>query len=206
MSHNKIKVAGQAPNSSGDIDVGLADLGDITGTLAANTYLKYDGANFAVTTAPGSGVDAIFIGAGETDNYPRTLSAGDEVCFYDTNPYEGITGATLNLLSGETDWYESVTLPAGTYYFRGTLVGDFTASASPNATYRFRISTTNYGSFGAAYDDIASGGAYPYESAAMITLSSSSTVYLRLDTVSSANSTTTSNQSKHGHLFILKVA
>lgn len=206
MSHNKIKVSGQAPDSTGDIDLGLADLNDITGTLAANTYLKYDGANFAVTAAPGSGVESIFIGAGESDNYPRTLTAGDEVCFYDTDPYEGITGATLNLLSGETDWYESVTLPSGTYYLRGTLIGDFTASANPNATYRFRVSTTDYGSFGAAYDDIASGGAYPYESTAMITLSSSSTVYLRLATVSSANSTTTSDQSKHGHLFIMKVA
>jgi hypothetical protein len=211
MSHNKIKAAGSEPNRESEVTVNLANLSDISGTLAADKYLVYDGSNFVVTDKPTpSSVDpqVIFIGDGGTNNYPRTLTEGEEVCFYSASPYNSITGASLNLLSGETNWYESVTLPAGKYYFRGACIGDFTASSNPNMAYRFAVTAggTRYGTFGASYDDIASGGSYPYESAAFISLSTGTTIVLEITGVNNANSTTTSNQSKYGHLYIMRVS
>ena len=202
MSHNNTTVRGVAPSADGDIDLDLADLGGISGTLSAGTYLLHNGTAFDVTSAPGGG-GIIFIGEGAASTYPRTLAAADEVCFFDSSPTNTITGATLNLLSGQSDWYESVTVPAGTYYMRGTCIGDFTASASPNMTYSFRVGATDYGSIGASYDDVASGGRYPYESAAVLTLTAQSTVYLRIAAVSNANATTSSDQSKYGHLVVM---
>lgn len=206
MSHNKITVASQSPDANGNVDVSFSNLSDVAGTPAANTYYVYDGNNFNPTSVQSVPLPTIFLAEGASDNYPRTLAAGEEVCFYASNPYNNITSATLNLLSGQTNWYESVTLPAGTYYLRGTCVGDFTSSATPNMTYAFKESTNSFGSHGASYDSAASGGVYPYESVAMIELTGSTTVFLNIETVSNANSTTTSNQSKYGHLLIMKVS
>lgn len=205
MSHNKITVANQQPDSSGNVSIAMNDLSDVSGTPAAGTYLLYDGSGYDTVSTASVSVQCIFLGEGASSNYPRTLTANDEVCFYDSNPYNSIASATLNVLSGQTDWYESITLPAGTYYLRGTCIGDFTSSASPNMTYRFHNGTGLTGATGASYDSVASGGNYPYESTAIFTLSSSATIYLNIVSVSNANSTTTDNQSKYGHLYIMKV-
>lgn len=82
MSHNKVKAAGSDPNRESEVSVNLANLSDISGTLAAGKYLVYDGSNFVVTDRPSpSGADpqVIFIGDGGTDNYPRTLTVGQEL-------------------------------------------------------------------------------------------------------------------------------
>jgi hypothetical protein len=205
MSHNKITVASQLPDSNGNISLTLNNLSNVTGTPSEGTFLQYDGSNFTPVSTGTVSVQCIFIGEGGSDNYPRTLSQNDEVCFYDTSPYNTIANSTLNLLEGETNWYKSISLPAGTFYMRGTCIGDFTSSASPNMTYRFYNGSSNTGASGASYDSIASGGQYPYESTALFTLSSSATVYLKILTVSNANSTTTTNQSLYGHLYIMKV-
>ena len=88
---------------------------------------------------------------------------------------------------------------------RGVCVGDFTSSATPNMTYRFHNGSALTGGAGASYDSLASGGNYPYESTALFTLASSTTIYLNIVSVSNANATTTDNQSKYGHLYIMKV-
>lgn len=205
MSHNKYKVAGKEPDSAGAVTLSTSDLSDVTGTPTEGSYLIYNGANFVNTSTATVTVQCIFLGEGASSSYPRTLAASDEVCFYDTNPYNTIASSTLNGLSGSADWYESVTLPAGTFYMRGVCVGDFTSSASPNMTYRFHNGSAEVGAAGASYDDLASGGQFPYESTALFTLSGSTTIYLNISTVSNANSTTTSNQSLYGHLYIMKV-
>ena len=205
MSHNKITVAGQSPNNSGNISVSLSSLSDISGTPSEGTYLIYNGSQFVNTSTANTSVQCIFLGEGGDSSYPRTLSATDEVCFHDTTPYNSIASSTLNKLSGQDHWYESITLPAGTFYMRGTCIGDFTSSASPNMVYRFYNGSAETGASGASYDSIASGGQYPYESTALFTLGSSATIYLKITSVSNANSTTTSNQSLYGHLYIMKV-
>lgn len=206
MSHNKFTVANQSPDSSGNVSLAMNDLSDVSGTPATGTYLIYNGSGYDTTSTASVSVQCIFLGEGASSNYPRTLIVNDEVCFYDTNPYNSIASATLNVLTGQTDWYESITLPAGTYYMRGVCVGDFTSSATPNMTYQFHNSTALIGSVGASYDSVASGGNYPYEATALFTLAGSTTIYLNIVSVSNANSTTTSNQSKYGHLYIMKVA
>ena len=205
MSHNKIKVAGQEPDASGDITLSLDNLSDVTGTPVSGSFLEYDGSNFNNVSSATVSVQCIFIGEGASSSYPRTLVLNEEVCFYDTNAYNSIASSTLNQLSGSANWYESVTLPAGTFYMRGTCIGDFTSSASPNMTYRFHNGTAQTGATGASYDSVGSGGQYPYESTAIITLTGSTTIYLNISTVSNANSTTSTNQSLYGHLYIMKV-
>ena len=205
MSHNKIKVAGQEPDSSGNITMTVSNLSDVTGTPSNGTYLIYDGTNFVNTSTATVTVQSIFLGEGASSAYPRTLANNEEVCFYDTNPHNTITSATLNGLSGSADWYESVTLPTGTYYMRGVCVGDFTSSSNPNMQYRFYDGSALNGATGASYDDLASGGQFPYESTALFSVSGSTTIELRITSVSNANSTTTSNQSQYGHLYIMKV-
>ena len=205
MSHNTIKVANQNPDAAGNISLGLGDLSNVTGTPSNGTYLIYDGADFVNTSTATVTVQTIFLGEGASSVYPRTLAASDEVCFYDTNPHNTISSATLNGLSGSADWYESVTLPTGTYYMRGVCVGDFTSSASPNLKYRFYNGSSESGTTGASYDDLASGGQFPYESTALFAVSGATTIYLNISSVSNANSTTTSNQSEYGHLYIMKV-
>lgn len=205
MSHNKLTIANQSPDSAGNVSLAMNDLSDVTGTPAAGTYLLYNGTNYDTVSTASVSVQCIFIGEGGADAYPRTLVANEEVCFYSTTPYNSIASATLNTLSGQTDWYESVTLPAGTYYFRGTCIGDFTSSSSPNMTYRFYNGSAMDGAAGASYDSVASGGKYPYEATALFTLSASTTVYLNINTVTNANSTTSNNQALYGHLYIMKV-
>lgn len=205
MSHNKITVAGELPSSSGDITVNLSDLSDVSGTPSSGTYLIYNGSQFVNTSTANTSVQCIFIGEGASSSYPRTLVQNEEICFHDTTPYNSIASATLNKLSGQDHWYESITLPAGTFYMRGTCIGDFTSSASPNMIYRFHSGSGDSGTSGASYDSIASGGQYPYESTALFTLSGSSTIYLKISSVSNANSTTSDGQSLYGHLYIMKV-
>lgn len=48
MSHNKIKVGGQSPNTSGEIAVGIDNLSDVNVSSATNgTLLKYDGSEWS---------------------------------------------------------------------------------------------------------------------------------------------------------------
>ena len=121
MSHNKIKVANQSPDSSGNISVDITNLADVNvSSPSTNEVVKYDGSQWVNSTAPGGTGEYIQLGRGETysSNYPFLVpSAANRIIYmYDTSPVNTITGATLNA-SGTADWYTSVTLPAGKYMF-----------------------------------------------------------------------------------------
>ena len=122
MSHNKITVAGQSPNSSGNISIdslNINDLGDVTISSASNTQvLKYNGSAW-VNSAVGSATsEYILVGQGESNAYSNSgassLAANQKLRIYDTNPKNTITGASFNKYSS-TDWIESITLPTGKY-------------------------------------------------------------------------------------------
>ena len=49
--------------------------------------------------------------------------------FYDSNPVNTITGASVSKVSG-THWIESITLPAGKYYVMGQWICKFSSSGS----------------------------------------------------------------------------
>lgn len=138
MSHNKIKVAGQAPNKAGEITVNVGDLNDVTVTSAgAGQYLQYSGTTWEnVTPSLGTG-EFILFGQGETNNYSNSgaanLNAGTTLRLYDTSPINTISGATLNVTSGsananENNWLTSIDLPAGDYLLTAGVGVEFSAS------------------------------------------------------------------------------
>ncbi len=134
MSHNKIKVAGQEPNSSGVITVGLDNLSSVNlGTPSSDQVLKYDGSEWVSGSAP-SGTEAyILLGQGESANY-STSGATDittnntAIHLYDTAPLNTISGATLNEVTGVNDWYDDITLPAGNYQVTSQVRVEFSSS------------------------------------------------------------------------------
>lgn len=66
-----------------------------------------------------TGRPLIIIGRGQASAYSNSgapsLADGVNARFYDTSPINTIPNATLN---GANDWYQSVSLPAGTYFIR----------------------------------------------------------------------------------------
>ena len=84
--------------------------------MSHNTYtINNEGAD--VVSYHGAGLGVLYIGHGGTDTYPTTLNDGDTFEWYDPNPINTV-GATLGAGSS-TGWIDSITLPAGTYWFRG---------------------------------------------------------------------------------------
>ena len=130
MSHNSIKINNNAPNSSGNITLGVNDF--LGSTPSNGQTLVYDGSSWAAGTPTATTSSYIFIGNGESNAYTNsgltgssTQAAGDDWYFYDTSPRNNISGATLNKTS---NWITSITLPAGRYVIQSMTNAKFTAS------------------------------------------------------------------------------
>lgn len=121
MSHNKIKVAGQEPNAEGEITVSLNNLSSVNlGSPSTDHVLKYDGSEWVTGSAPAGAEAYILLGQGESRDYNHSGASSVDalntaIHLYDTSPLNTISGATINAVSGSTDWYDDITLPAGTY-------------------------------------------------------------------------------------------
>ena len=121
MSHNKIKVANQAPDGSGNISLSsltIDDLSNVTITTpSVDQVIKYDGSNYVNASAPAAAMEYILVGQGESQAYSTSpassMANGQTIYVYDTSPINTITGATL---SSTNDWYETITLPTGKYH------------------------------------------------------------------------------------------
>ena len=208
MSHNKIKVGGQSPNTSGEISVALNNLSDVSaGSPSNNDFLKYNSTSGNWennATASSSSVSIVFLGEGADQNYPETLASSSDVYFYAANPINTI-GATLASSDTYTNWYDQFTLPAGDYILQASLHGDYTG-ATGESKYQFREGTNLRGASGVNLDPSnTSGTEYPAEAISYVTLTSSTTVTLRLTSVTAADSTTTNLQGKRGYILIMKV-
>tara|TARA_Y100000592_G_scaffold76799_1_gene120304 strand:+ start:2212 stop:2895 length:684 start_codon:yes stop_codon:yes gene_type:complete len=134
MSHNKIKVAGQSPNTSGEVSVSLNNLSDVSAASPSNDdVLKYSSGSWVNSTISSlsTTVQFIYIGEGASDNYFNsgltTIGQGDELRLYDTSPTNTITGATITK-EGSTDWIKYITLPAGEYQVISQVRVKFSAS------------------------------------------------------------------------------
>ena len=121
MSHNGITVAEQQPDSTGNINVSLEDLADVTGTASNNQTPIWDGSQWTFGTGSGgsSSAEYILVGQGESADYNTSgatlpFSANDDLRIYDTSPYNTITNSTITKHS-TTDWVTGVTLPVGSY-------------------------------------------------------------------------------------------
>jgi len=172
MSHNKITVAGQSPNTSGEITVNVENLDDVNITSVSNNQvLQYDNASAKwvnADTSALSGGTVLFIGDGSSTNYPTTgtLGNGDSIKFY--NPlYNGIS-ATVG-----TGWIDSITLPAGDYLCNA-VVGLTFSTSNGVANYRWHDGTNYVGTQGNVKEDeetIGSVASLYSSSASSITLS-----------------------------------
>ena len=124
MSHNKIKVANQEPDDSGNISLSSLTIGDLSNvtitTPSTDQVIKYDGSGYVNATAPAGAMEYILLGQGESDAYSAysnspasSMSNGQTIQIYDTAPINTITGSTLNSTG---DWYNSLSLPTGKYH------------------------------------------------------------------------------------------
>lgn len=134
MSHNKIKVANQDPDASGNISVDVGDMSDVTiSSPSVNQVIQYSGSQWENQTfALDSGL--LVIGQGESNAYSNSgaSSMSGAVYLYDSSPVNTL-GATITKYLA-TDWVTSITLPAGNYFAQ--------------LTYRVEFSTSGYFNFG----------------------------------------------------------
>ena len=213
MSHNKITVAGQSPNSSGNISIdslNISDLGDVTiSSASSDQVIKYDGSGWVNSSVPSGSASYILVGQGETSAYSNSgasnLSANSFLEIYDTNPKNTITGASLTTSS---DWTSAITLPAGQYFVQCQTKVAF--SASGYLMYSLaNTSNNNNISASALIGDNATSYASGVSSTiqSYISLSSSTTFGIELSAVSNLeNKASQGNDiSEHTFLLIVKV-
>lgn len=219
MSHNKITVAGQQPDSTGNVNISLENLSDVTGTPSSNQTPIWNGSQWAFGSASGgsSSAEYILVGQGESADYNTSgatlpLASGDYLRIYDTSPYNTITNATITKHS-TTDWITGISLPAGSYQVMFQTNVTFTGSSYIS----FRIVDTSNNS-GLSVTMIIGDNASSLVNGATTTinsffeLSSSATIAPRIFTLSSsgiADNTTTPTQgntiSENTYMLITKI-
>jgi hypothetical protein len=202
MSHNKIKVAGQSPDQTGDITVDLTHLDDVTiSSVQANQVLQYDGAEWvnADSTAL-SGGTVLFIGDGTSTAYPTggsALANNVDLHFYNV-VYNGVS-ATVG-----SGWVDSITLPAGSYLCNAVAAITFSTSNGV-ATYRWHDGSNFFGTQGNVKNDTDSIGS---SSSGYITSGSVITLSVRLNSSpTNVNSLATqgNRQAEYGYIEIRKL-
>ena len=131
MSHNKIKVAGQDPSSSGDITLEINNLSDIdTSGVSSGNMLGYNGSSFVPTGSTGTGIElhaGIFqfaggYGAGgyyfAINDYSIIRKNTTSARLYSSTGSNNIfnNASSGNSPVGTSAWTESIDIPtAGTY-------------------------------------------------------------------------------------------
>ena len=215
MSHNKITVQGQNPDSSGNVSLSSLDIGDLNNvtvtTPSTDQVIKYDGAGWVNSAAPAGSAEYILIGQGESSAYSNSgasnLNQDSFLEIYDTNPQNTITGASF-VSSTATDWYTGITLPAGQYFVQCQTRVSF--SASGYLVFALANTSSNVNeSASALIGDNATGYASGVASTIQshINLSSSTTLGIELSYVS--NLDTVANQgtdiSEHTYVLIVKI-
>lgn len=212
MSHNKIKIGSALPDANGDVTLNLSDLSDVSGTPSTNQYLQYDGSGWTPVSASAvSAVEYIFIGQGESNAYSNSphgtgaFTGTDDLYVYDTAPKNTITSATI---TSANNWISSITLPAGNYLVSGQTLLEF--SSSGHASYGFFDSSNNrltqLGIIGTSRSAYFGAGDLAYS---IIELTSSTTIKLKLDSVSGTLETGTNQAntpSEYGLIIIEKLA
>ena len=140
MSHNKIKVAGQSPDSNGNVSVSLNDISDISiSSASTNQILKYDGSNFvngALTASKGYDLKFATFQGSSGSNYSASTNStykyvvedyaihrvlgGTYITYHDNN-FDENTATSSNSPLANNAWMESVDIPsAGTYLVTAT--------------------------------------------------------------------------------------
>jgi hypothetical protein len=123
MSFNVNSFGDKHPNASGEISLGLDDLGNVAIAQTGET-IKYDATNdLWVNTEVGTGIPGLnfaLFGQGQSNNYTNStfsMSVGSNLGFYDSSPVNHLSDhITFNYVA-TTSWLDSITLEAGKYEF-----------------------------------------------------------------------------------------
>jgi hypothetical protein len=146
MSHNKITVANQNPDSAGNVSIDISNMSDVNvSSPADNQVLQYSTSASEwqnQTLSLGSGL--LVIGQGESNAYSNSgaSSMSGDVYLYDSSPVNTL-GATITKYLA-TDWVTSITLPAGSYFAQLTYRVEFSASGYFNFGLTDSTGTTEY--------------------------------------------------------------
>lgn len=202
MSHNKIKVAGQVPDSNGEITVSVENLNDVTITnIQSNQILQYDSGTthwVNADTSTLSGGTVLFIGDGSSINYPtggsQLTTSGVDIHFYGV-VYNGIS-ATVG-----SGWIDSITLPAGSYLCNAVAAIDFTTS-NGFASYRWHNGTNFVGTQGNVKQDTDSIGS---SCSAYVTSTSSITLSVRLNATPTDVKTLINQLTRHSEYSYIEI-
>lgn len=232
MSHNKIKVSNQSPDSSGNITISgktLADLNNVTiSSASSDQVLKYNGSAWVNSALPAGESSYIAIGNGEASNYTGTGLANDYqpgkdrsgeghanaigcfTYFYDTSPLNTISNATITKVSG-TDWIESITLPAGKYFVQGQWVPSFSSTGLSIGGLYSTTSSSFVSELASVGDDVfPSSNSFTNIIATYLDFSSSQVLKYKLWGTEITTINTVANMgdyvSKYSNLIIVKVA
>ena len=210
MSHNKIKVAGQEPDSSGEISVDIDNLSDVsTSGVSTGEVIKYNGSSWDTGAPPAGSPQYILIGQGESSAYSNStatdLNTGDSLQIYDTAPKNTISGSSL---TSTNDWIREITLPAGQYFVQCQTRVVFTASgylAFNLAKTSNNDEVSNSAIIGDNADSYANGGSSTLQS--YMSFASQETIKIRFLTASFTDSVANQGTvpSEHSFLFIMKV-
>jgi hypothetical protein len=138
MSHNKIKVANQDPDSTGNVSIDIANMSDVNiSTPSDNQVLQYSTSASEwqnQTLSVGSGL--LILGQGDADAYSNSGASsmsGDVYLYAPLASIVNTLGATITKYLS-TDWVTEITLPAGNY--------------QAMITYRVEFSSSGYFNFG----------------------------------------------------------
>jgi len=127
MSHNKIKVDGQAPNSTGEIPLNLSSYINET-SISSDQVIKYDGANWIndsnPATVPNGKIGVWFrnlsslgsSGTFNTNDYLMVIKGTSYSYKYSKPNYTFNNATTANTAKNNSNYMESIDIPeAGTY-------------------------------------------------------------------------------------------
>ena len=173
-------------------------------SVGANVF-SYHGANKGI----------IYLGRGEDANYadtsPSVITNSTTFVFYDTNPINTISGASLVKNSTGSDWYKEVTLPAGTYYICTSFDAELTTYQGMYLFYKENGVFNQNGVTGIGINTVYQVLNNPFSSSMFKVFQYASTTTIRFDVALATGSGTTNPDpnnrvSKSSFLFIRKLA
>ena len=218
MSYNNIKVNNEKPDSSGNVTFDLEDVNDISmSSLANNQVLRYNGTNW-VNSNESLTKEYLFIGEGSSQDYSNSgrtgnVSANHQVAIYDSSPVNTISGASFAYKDNDssTNWINTITLPAGKYNAMAQTRFEF--SASGYIAYNLTTALANQNSNWLTPLAVIGQNTTHYEGApatmqGYFEISSSTTVYFKLNFVSNVDSVANQGNmpAEHTYLYIEKVS
>jgi hypothetical protein len=210
MSHNKVKVGTAEPDVSGNIAPSLSDLSNVSSTSPSDgQYLRYNSSSSEWEPNTGSSTSTtsaghIWIGEGASQTYPESWASGNGVYFYSSStPVNTISGASVSSSDSYANWYDTFTLPAGTYLIYSRVNGDFSTSSG---SFKYTVNTAGTDRAASGFScDLGNTNINPTVAQSLFTIAGSNATTIKISSTSNLGTAST-NQALYGFIFIMKVA